>query len=426
MKKIIFIFILILAGCKTSAVKLPEDDLKPFDKPRQSIREFFIEDMVKIDDDLSKVPDKQVVILLNQPVSFRDFFQILIGQGINIVADFDQEKMISVPRFEGDIKTLLRSIQITHGLFITYDDGVLVLREKSPCYVRVLMPGMQDSMIKLIESFGIEKTHYDSLSSRVVFLSDYFTYRKIKSYFENNPYLSLVVFDVMILENEESSDYKNGIDWHQLALNLSELSTDPFSASLEGETASDSFSLKLAGPKFSLDQVFYSLSQHKKFKVLQSARISSLNGSDCELNVTDEIPYVEKIELSALSDVSATTVKGYEFGTESSGLILKITPAISGDVISLKFQADITSLVGYLEVGDSDNRVQRPIITLRKIQNEMLLNPGETFLIGGLRYNKGSLESSGPNFADGYRADESRAFSVSVLIRSELLRYVFI
>ena len=429
------------------------DKHEPLDlhRSKASIRNVVVKDFIKFDDDLDKIPDDvKVSINLISPVPLCDFFQILIDQGINIVADFgcyaDVEyvdapepessspgieknkttnyQTISLPAYHGTLKTLLKSLQISHGLFFKYKQGVLIIRKTSPAYVKVLMPGTQENLIKLLSSFGVRESFYDELSSRIVFNTDYYTYLTIYDYFKNNPYLTLVIFDIMILEAQDSHTYKHGIDWSQLSSSLTDLYEDPLKFSVTG--SDDGFSLNLGAGYLSLQSVVESLDELKDFTVLQSARISVMNGSTAELDVSEKIPYVKEITVSSIDSVSDTVAQGYEFDTVSSGLILKLKPSVSGDIISTQFTGNIQSLIEFLEVGTEANLVRQPQISIRKIDNQIVFKAGETTLIGGLKYNKGSVSRSSLSWLKtGLDNQETSQFSVSILINSEVIRYVF-
>lgn len=440
------------AGCAHPSFKVPVyNEHKPLDLHRNTstVKNVVVKDFIKFDDDLDKIPDEITVsINLISPVPLCDFFQILIDQGINIVADFgcyaDVEyvaepesssprtektktvnyQTISLPAYHGTLKTLLKSLQISHGLFFKYKQGVLIIRKTSPAYVKVLMPGTQENLIKLLASFGVQESFYDELSSRIVFNTDYYTYLTIYDYFKNNPYLTLVVFDIMILESQDSQTYKHGIDWSQLAASLSNIYEEPLKISLTG--SDDGFSMNLGGGHLSLQSVVESLNELKNFTVLQSARISVLNGSTAELDVSEKIPYVKEITVSSINNSSDTVAQGYEFDTVSSGLLLKLKPSVSGNIISTQFTGNIQSLIDFLEVGTEPNLVRQPQISIRKIDNQIVFRAGETTLIGGLKYNKGSVSRSALSWLKmGLDNQETMQFSVSILINSEVIRYVF-
>ena len=101
----------------------------------------------------------------------------------------------------------------------------------------------------------------------------------------------------------------------------------------------------LGSGHLSLQSVVESLDELKNFTVLQSARISVLNGSTAELDVSEKIPYVKAITVSSVDNASDTVAQGYEFDTVSSGLILKLKPSVSGNIISTQFTGNSYNFV---------------------------------------------------------------------------------
>ena len=448
MKNLMVFLIIIFAGCSVKApFEIPKDlKQEPFQNIKgssPSIKTIKIKNFLTLESNLDNIPDdKNVVINLLQPVTLEVFFQMLIEQGINIVADLQSKKnifdnkgkniqtnnqtLISMPLYQGSLKNLLKSVQISHGLFFKYENGVLICRKISPAYVKVIMPGIQEKLINLLKSFGVQESFYDEISSRIVFKTDFYTYKTISDYFKNNGYLSLVFFDVMILEKEETKDFKHGFDWSALAMSLNEISKIPLNVSIAG-SSDQSYSIKFGNGKLSFESIILSLDSLKSFEVVQSARLSALNGSFCNLDVSQKIPYVESIELSSISNSTDKISQGYKFNTVSSGLVLKIKPTVIDNIISVLFNAKLQSVNEFLEVGSTDQQIKQPVVSTRSLNNQVVFNAGETALIGGLKYKKGGFNKSSLSWLKkGFEINETRTFLVSIIIKSEVVRYVFI
>jgi hypothetical protein len=446
-----FIFTLIfLTGC--SHFNRPEyEEIKnstPFQiKKVNPVKTVFVKDFIIPSTNLDNLPDKKISISLNKPVKISDFFQMLVAQGVNIICKFENlqeenfnqnsnennnfkknkndksEIFISVPYFEGSLKSLLLSLQKTHGLFFYYSDNVLSVRETAPVYVKVLMPGMEENIVQLLkESFKISDTYFDSVSGRVVFTTDYFTYQKVSEYFKNNKYLTLLFFDVMILEKEDKTEFKKGFDWSNFSATLNNLK-NVFSSNLS--SSGGLFNLIVKDDNYNFDVIYNNLVELSKFSILQSARLSVLNGGSCKLDVTEKIPYISKISVSSLND--NTTSQNYDFSSVNSGLVIDMQPQINQDLIALKFSADIQNVVDFLEVGTTNNLVSQPVVSVRNIKNLVLFRPGDLTLIGGLKYNKVSKSDKFLTFrkGNGVMSDNKRTFILSILIRSEIVRYQF-
>jgi len=426
-KSIFVILSLFFLSCVHDPINTPENTVEKYPELSKPITHHIIENFITVDDDLEKIPETEIKITLTEPVKFSVLFLILQSQGINIIGNLP-DKEIQIPSYSGNLRQFLKSLQMSYGLFFRYADNTLIVKDTSPVYVKVLMPGTGEALQKLLSNLGVKDSYYDELSSRIVFQSDFFTYDRVQSYFSDNSYLSLVVFDVMILEKEESDDKINGFDWSQFNTVLKDLSS-PGSLSIAGD-GSGVFSLKIDSSFASLASVYKNLSTISNFKILQSARVSTINGSECKLDVSEKIPYVSKINISSLATFqggAGNTVQGFEFSNVSNGLILTLKPVVSDNIINLAFDAKIESLTKFIEIGSSTQTIQQPIVSTRGLKNQVVIRPGETSLIGGLRYSKGSLLDKSLTFLDsfGVRSTGVRTFSIQVLLRSELIRYTF-
>ena len=427
MKKFSFLLLVfLLAGCVGEKPVLPVSEPVFFDEPAEyPIKTHIIKDFVSADDDLDKIPDVKVDIILTESLSFQDFFQLLVVQGVNVVFNLDLDEKIYMPNYSGSLKGLLQIIQESYGLFFKYDNETLTVKKITPVYVKVIMSGIEDRLQNLLKMFGVEGSFYDQLSSRIVFQSDFYTYQRVRDYFYNNPYLTFIVFDVMILEREEFQEKNSGVDWSNLSLALAEYIDTPFTGSLQGD-GTGLFQLNFDYKGVSLQSIFHNLLKKENFEVVQSARISTLNGYECVLDVSEKIPYVSAINIGSLGD-GEQVVQGFEFNTAVSGLVLNLKPVVSGDLVSVLFDSKIQSLVKYLEVGSSIQTVQQPVMSTRNFSSQVVLKPGVATLVGGLRYEKaGIVDKSLTVFQNaGLTKKEDRTFSISVLLRSELVRYVF-
>lgn len=428
MKRISVLIFVVLVGCspKFDTVNMPDIESPDFRfEENTPIQTHYVNNFIVAQDGIDSMPDTKVEIILTEPITFNTLFQMLISQNINVIADFDTQRTLSIPSYTGSVIKFIRSIQEGYGLFFKYENGCLTVREKCTVFVKVLMPEIKDKLTKILLTFGIENSFYDELSSRIVFESDYYTFSKVQSYFNDNPYLSFLIFDVMVLESENSSIDSSGFDWHELALQVQDIIEYPLNMSLTGDK-NGGFTFGFKSDSLSIHSVYKSLSETKKFNVLQSARISTLNGSNAVLDVSEKIPYISSVDITALSDNSSQLVQGYEFNTATNGIILKLTPMISDDIITITFESQIQSLIDFLEVGTSSQTIQQPILSIRNIKNQVVTNPGQTILIGGLQYEKGgSIYKSLKSVKSGLNTNESRSFSISVLLRCELIRYVF-
>ena len=119
---------LILAGCALPEKSMPK---LPFEPMEFTEKTFTISEIVHIEDYLARIPDRQVDIDVHNTLKLRDFISVLTAAGINIIANISPETEITVPKYSGDIKPLLKGIQESHGLHFYFSNNTLSIREKA-------------------------------------------------------------------------------------------------------------------------------------------------------------------------------------------------------------------------------------------------------------------------------------------------------
>ena len=449
------LFIFSCAGKENYAMpdlKKEETNFKRVVPTTESVQVKKIRGFIFVEDGLNTMRDKTIEFKMDCPLTIPEFFEVMLYQGINVATRLtpkeeqnqnvtDQNKAskkepvtekkedrIYINHYSGSLKRLLKRIQMSYGLFYDYADSMLIVKEISPVYVKVIMPGLEEQLIELIKSFGIDNAFYDSLSNRVIFESDYFRYAKIKDYFKNNNYLTLINFDVLVLESEIEKSKENGIDWSKFSFSLEQLMDNTANLAIDKAAGDGSYSFSFGWDILSASGFYANIQDFSELKIVQSARISSINGTECILDVSEKIPYVSEVNLSSLNDASDTVVQGYEFDTANSGIVLTLKPNVVDNFVTVSFKAEIQNITDFLEVG-AENKYSQPVVSVRNINNDLILIPGRIQLVGGLKYKKGNNRKTGLIDVSeklGLRSASEREFFLTVLLRSEIIKYVFV
>ena len=122
-------------------------------------------------------------------------------------------------------------------------------------------------------------------------------------------------------------------------------------------------------------------------RVVSSPRISTLNGQGALLKVVrDEIFFSITRETTEEEGETETTVT-VEEETIPVGFAMSVFPQISADgTIILSLRPSLTRVVGFANSSaEGEEVIQRvPIISVKEIESLMLLNDGETAVLGGL------------------------------------------
>jgi type IV pilus assembly protein PilQ len=125
--------------------------------------------------------------------------------------------------------------------------------------------------------------------------------------------------------------------------------------------------LNVWGTPFVLDAALRAMEQQGKGKIVSSPRILTLNNKPAIIEQGSEVPYQE---------LSAEGVPTTAFA--EAKLSLKVTPQITpDDRIALKVITSKDEIVGY-------SPLNVPILSINKSESELLVENGETIVIGGV------------------------------------------
>ncbi len=142
--------------------------------------------------------------------------------------------------------------------------------------------------------------------------------------------------------------------------------------------------------------VLHALEETKKIKTLSSPRITTLNNQMASIKVVDEWIYPTRYEYEIVqsdsngdgdfSDAGETTYKNVpkDFLRRDVGILLKVIPAVGADKKTISL-----SLIPEVSEGTADGftytgGVTLPKFTSRNLSTTVVVNSGETVVLGGL------------------------------------------
>ena len=115
------------------------------------------------------------------------------------------------------------------------------------------------------------------------------------------------------------------------------------------------------------------------FKILSTPLIVTLDNKEALIKVVDTIPYTKQITYQTTSE----TLPTQSFEYQDVGITLKITPHISADRnVRLEISEEVTK-----QVETSVSVAGNPTIAKRSAQSSVIVNDGETMVLGGLTRN---------------------------------------
>jgi len=164
--------------------------------------------------------------------------------------------------------------------------------------------------------------------------------------------------------------YRSNLDGqysYNIAMNTPLLTQEPNQG--EGVIDFNFTRLDAWGTPVVLDAALKAMELEGNGKIISSPKILTMNNKKATINQGQEFPYqvVEDDEVS----IEYKTV----------GLLLDVTPHVTPDRrVSLKLKTTKNEIAGFIESGD-------PILSINEAETELLVNDGETIVIGGVVKN---------------------------------------
>jgi len=243
---------------------------------------------------------------------------------------------------------------------------------------------------------------------------------------------SQVMIDVRILTVSFDDSTTSGVDWSQLYKlqnstinylqnyrnNIGEYTFDTKSGITESTTALIPDELKASGimnvtGKTEITEVVKFLSTQGDVKAISSPRVMTLNNQPALISVGQELFYKIQSSSTAAGGGGAVAAQGELVDSVFAGILLDITPEISGNgYITLKINPSISETVNEV-ASDGAVRTIPPDLVRRQIASVIKVKDGEHAILGGLissrtgfRNNKVPLLGDMPLIGDLFKREE--------------------
>jgi type IV pilus assembly protein PilQ len=114
-------------------------------------------------------------------------------------------------------------------------------------------------------------------------------------------------------------------------------------------------------------------------KLLANPRILVLDNETANIAITSEIPYQELTQTSGGGNIGTTSFKDV-------GVTLKVTPHLTrAEKIRLKVEPEFSVQTGNVTFASGNLSYPQPIVAKRSAQTTLLVDSGQTVVLGGLR-----------------------------------------
>lgn len=121
------------------------------------------------------------------------------------------------------------------------------------------------------------------------------------------------------------------------------------------------------------------LMQQNNSNLISSPRLLTQNHKQADIKVGKVVPFAT----GARFDINGQPIVNFDY--REVGLNLKITPHISADqTVRLEFHEDLQEVLQYVQQGVGAASFSVPIVSKREVNTEVVLQDGQTLIIGGL------------------------------------------
>ncbi len=151
--------------------------------------------------------------------------------------------------------------------------------------------------------------------------------------------------------------------------------------------------LTFNAPSFSFSGMLQFLDTYGKTSTLQNMLVRTLGGTTVKLQSGTEVPYVTGVGVGAVgsgSTSSSATVGTADTSTANSGIKLSLSPRYNYRTgqVTISVKLDVDSVLGFnnLSAGSQLGTLTQPTTQKETLTDIVPLLPGQSAVIGGLRY----------------------------------------
>ncbi|WP_457621809.1 type II secretion system secretin GspD [Persephonella sp.] len=124
--------------------------------------------------------------------------------------------------------------------------------------------------------------------------------------------------------------------------------------------------------------LFSLLERGTGFNIVSSPKILTMDNIEASINVSQVTPFAQSVKF----DVNGNPIINYDY--KEVGLILKVTPHISGDNIVMEIHQEVNEVIGYEKPQIGEISYVVPITSKRELNTTITVTNGKTIVLGGL------------------------------------------
>lgn len=343
---------------------------------------------------------------------------ILSDYEIPLAFETDQglTRTITVANLRGSLGSVVSRVCGLADLYCSFEDGVLVVKEKQIFTVSVPPIGQDASFMTSlaagIQAITGEAPVVEEATRTLIYRASNRTSEVAERYFQRlRSNTALIVFEVYIWEVSLDSENATGIDWEK----IDTLGKFNVGLSIPGRAVTDLNPISIGLPTtsgdidFGADDVLQFISGHGAVKTISQPQITVLSGAEATLRAADTTNYVSSLSRSV--DNGEVTVST-QTDSVDTGFTLTISSNWDNATIYGNIEIALQEFQGFQNFDADGTVLQLPQTTERELATQVRIRPGDSLLIAGLVRETDEYDTSGPGFTKPI-FPSSRSASVS-------------
>ncbi len=324
-------------------------------------------------------------------------------------SDLAFSRRITVANLRGPLNRVVGRACSLADLYCSYEDGVLVVKERQTFTVRVPPISQDESFISNVAT-GLaaiigSSPIVDPSTRTIIYEASQRTATYADRYFQRmRSSTALIVFETYIWEVNLDNENSSGIRWDGLSGSIGKYMAN---AGMVGTdfSAPVSIGLSSGGNNLSSQALFEFLSTFGAVKTISQPKITVLSGSEAYLRVADTQNYIADISRTINADGQITSASVSPASVDS-GFELRIASSWDNSTVYADISIDLTDVIEIdteeITTGTgaeaSVTRIGLPRMSERELTTQVRVRPGDSLLIAGLVREADNYRGTGPGF----------------------------
>lgn len=352
------------------------------------------------------LPDMRVNRFSVSNATIYDFMRTAISDNSKLSFSIDSEhgganvmkRSVTAVNVSGSLESVLDMFSESVGFYWYYKDGVLHITPDRQ-YITQVPPinELFDSLPPMIKTLGGTDVFLDKTSRTITYRASRPSQRKITSYLqyirENK---QMLVYDAYIWEVILTDGSDTGVQWNKFDWTGGANGASTKIGLAGGTSIADAkgigFSAVYTGTHVALDVLASFLKTQGTLRSVSQPKIAMISGGSATFRNGTTTNYVSQVGTTTANNATSTTVQTAQV---LSGLDMSLAGDYSDGTIFTDIRLSVNDLQKFNNFTALGTQLSLPQTANREIKTKVRARPGDTILLAGINYEKGSQDVAG-------------------------------